>query len=79
MGMPLPGSTVELGRYMTAVNSARRRAGVAGAQLHPEPSRRTMRGGPWGVSPQFNFFPTAAEQPKRDAQRQPTPIIAVVY
>jgi hypothetical protein len=64
---------------MTAVNPVRSNAGVAGAQLHPEPSRRTMRGGPWGVSPQFNFFPTGAEQPERDAQRQPTTIIAVVY
>jgi hypothetical protein len=46
------------------------KAGVVGAQ--------PMRGA-IGVSPQFNFFPTGAEQPARDAQRQPATIIAVAY
>jgi hypothetical protein len=32
-----------------------------------------------GVSSQFNFFPTGAKQPERDAERQPTTITVVVF
>jgi hypothetical protein len=42
--------------------------GVAGAQLHPEPWRRAMRGG-LGASAQAYLLLTPAEQTERDSQR----------